>query len=404
MGRPKGSKNKVKEIIEEAIKVVEEKKEQENSFIQFGKPDIGNQEIEAVSNVLRSGWLGNGKIVKKFEQEFSDFMGGGHCVAVNSCTMGLMLSLRVLNMGQGREVITSPLTFAATVNAILIMGAKPVFVDVDETGCLDPDQIKDRVTDKTNCIMPVHFSGSSCNMGRMMEAAQSFGLKVIEDCAHAFGGFYIKPTSQNNIAGTYKLGTIGDFGVFSFYPTKNITSGDGGMVVTKYGDLAERIRILANQGLTSSAWNRYGTGPAYPYDVVHDGYKGNMTDLSAALGLAQLRRWPEISEKRGKIWKIYEENLGLKSSGHSQHFYTIRVKNRDIFRVKMWEMGIGTGLHYKPLHLEPAYKFLGYKKGDFPMAEKIGEQIVSLPVSSTMSEDDAKKVVKAVQLLKEESN
>ena len=370
-------------------------------FITFGEPDISQKEIDAVVAVLKSGWVGTGKVSRQFEQEFASHMGGGYAVAVNSCTMGLILAMRVCNLGQGKEVLTSPLTFAATVNAILQVGAKPVFVDVDDRGCLDPDLIANKVTDKTGGVIPVHYSGAAVNMGRLAQAAESFGLKVIEDAAHGFGGEYFPKTGLDRPVMPRKLGTMGDFGVFSFYATKNITSGEGGMIVTKYGDLAERIRILSNQGQTASAWDKYGTGPVHPYEVIHDGYKGNMPDVLSAIGLAQLRRWPELREKRAIVWKHYEDNLGLKDQGHSQHFYTIRVRNRDIFRQKMWEMGIGTGVHYTPLHLEPGYKNLGFKKGDFPMAEKIGSEVVSLPVSSKMNIDDADRVVRAVKMLRE---
>lgn len=376
-------------------------KNDEPTPIPFGRPDISTAEIEGVLAVLRSGWIGMGRVAKKFEEEFAEFMGGGYAVAVSSCTIGLQLAMRVCNLGGGKEVLVSPLTFAASVNAIIREGATPVFVDVDDRGCLDPDKIRDRITVKTQGVIAVHYTGCAVNMGRLAQAAESFGLKVIEDAAHGFGGEYVARSYSDKPALPRKLGTMGDYGVFSFYATKNITCGDGGMILTRYGDMAERIRILSNQGQTASAWRRQQTGPGHPNEIAFDGYKGNLPDLLAAVGLAQLRRWDDLKKKRGNIWAIYENAFGLKEQGHSQHLYTIRVRNRDHFRYKLWEMGISTGIHYNPLHLEPAYKYLGYKKGDFPVAERIGSETVSLPVSTTMTEDDAERVVKAVKLIRE---
>jgi len=345
---------------------------------------------------MRSGWIGTGKIGRKFEEKFSEFMGGGHSVAVNSCTMAMQLALRVCNLGENKEVITTPLTFAATINAILREGAKPIFIDVDDRGCLNPDYIKGAMTNKTQGLLPVHYTGSAVNMGELDRISKFHGLAVIEDAAHGFGGEYI----QNGHG--RKLGSIGDFGCFSFYSTKNITCSEGGMVFTRNGELAERIRTLSNQGQTSGAWNRYTNGPILPYEIAHDGYKGNLPDILAAIGLVQLERWPELQEKRSKIWRIYEDNFGLKEPGHSMHLYTIKVKNRDSFRMRMWEAGIGTGIHFTPLHLEPGFKFLGSKEGDFPVSERIGKETVSLPISTTMTEDDVYRVVNAVKSNREE--
>lgn len=397
MAWPKGMSRKNGAVQADIAVAPVVKKEPE--FITFGKPDISEAEINAVTNVMRSGWIGTGKVARQFEEAFVEHMGGGYAVAVNSCTMGLQLALRVSCVGQGNEVLVTPLTFAATINAIMREGATPVFVDVDDRGCIDPWKMKDWITNKTRAIIPVHYTGSACDMGYLMSMAKSYDLKVIEDAAHAFGGSYVPRENQL----VRKLGTIGDFGVFSFYANKNITCAEGGMVVTRSGELAERIRTLANQGLSSGAYSRFSTGPIMPFEVVHDGYKGNLPDVLAAIGLTQLKRWPELKEKRGKIWKIYEDAFGLREQGHSQHLFTIRVKSRDVFRQKMWEAGIGTGIHYHALHLEPAFKSLGYKPGNFPMAEKISNETVSLPISTTMTEEDAQRVVKAVNLYKEQN-
>lgn len=358
----------------------------ERPYIVFNKPDISSIEQDAVKEVLDSGWLSSGKVVKQFESEFEKFLGSGFAVAVSSCTDALLIALKVLSVGQNMEVITTPLTFAATINAILLAGATPKFVDVDTNGNMDPEHIRFAITNKTRAILPVHLYGACCDMARIVSAAQSFDCKVIDDCAHAFGGSYIGPGY------TKKIGTLADISCFSFYPNKNITCGEGGMIVTKRADLAERMRTISFQGLNTGAWKRYGSGAPSDYEVVHEGIKGNMSDVHAAIGLSQLRRWSDLKERRSKVWSIYEQAFGPKEVGHAQNIFTIRIKNRDEFRRKLHEEGIGTGVHYRPLHLEPGFKFLGYKEGNLPMAEKIGAETVSLPVSSTMTEDDAHRV------------
>lgn len=397
------------QVLESPAKPQNPPSPKERPFIVFGKPDIGEAEIAAVSDVLRSSWLSTGSVVRTFEQEFAKHIGGGYAVAVNSATMGLMLSMAVAAIGDDKEIITTPLTFAATLNSILAMRVRPVMIDVDEHGNLDPDKLEDYLRYKmpkdsrVRGILPVHMYGAACNMQVIMNMAGLYDLRVIEDAAHAFDGYYVGPSDKPGVPGPRRqIGTIGDFSVFSFYPNKNITSAEGGMVVTKRGEWAERLRGLTNHGMTANSWDRYGSGPIRNYEVAYPGYKGNMSDVHAAIGLTQLRRWPEMKIKRAKIWNIYEDAFGWKEPGHSQHLFTIRVKNRDIFRTRMHEAGIGTGIHYRPLHLEPAYYFLGYKAGDFPIAEKIGAETVSLPISATMSEDDARYVADTAKRIKEE--
>ncbi len=345
-----------------------------DKFIVFNQPDIGNEEIDAVTEVMRSGWIGTGKVARQFEEEFADFMGGGYAVAVSSCTIGLQLALKTLNIDPLSEVITTPLTFAATLNAILSVDAKPILVDVDKTGCIDMDLASKCCNRLTEAIIPVHYSGTPCDLTKFT----NHGIKIIEDCAHAFGSMMFKR---------------GDFQVFSFYANKNITSGEGGMVLTKDKKMADKIRIMSAQGLSHGAWARYGDGPVKKYAVEEVGCKGNLPDILAAIGLAQLRRWPEMKAKRLKVFRIYEKAFGFMPTEHSTHFYPLRVRNRDSVRQKLYLKGIGTGVHYKPLHLEPAYQFLHYNIGDFPMAEAWGNEELSLPVSSNMSEDDAYRVV-----------
>lgn len=358
-------------------------------FLTFGKPDISEREIEAVTKVLRSGWIGTGRVAREFEDEVCRFLGIGNAVAVSSATMGLILTLRAEGIGPGDKVITTPMTFAATVNAILSVGATPVFADVLLNGCINPESVREKIDDETKAIMPVHYTGISCEMDEIMAIAKEAHLIVIEDAAHGFGGEYVNGVPR-------KIGTMGDYGVFSFYATKNITAGEGGMVVTKDPKRAEIVRIFSQQGQSSGAWGRYKSGPISRYEVTYDGHKGNLPDLLAAVGLAQLQRFAELKEKRNRVWSIYEKAFGTRGVGHSQHLFTIDRLDRDTLREYLWAARIGTGIHYTPLHLEPAYQFMESKKGDFPVAEYIGERTVSLPVSPTMTKEDAEYVVENV--------
>lgn len=353
-------------------------------FITFGKPHISEDEISAVSDVLRSGWIGTGRVSKELEDEFVKYMGEGYAIAVSSCSIGLVVALRSVGICHGDKVLTSPLTFAATVNSILQVGAQPVFSDVNEKGCLDVAKINYK---SVNAIVPVHYTGSSCDMIFLSQEAYRQGIPVVEDAAHSFGGSYVyKPQ-----------GWFGEISVFSFYATKNITSGEGGMIYTKNKQVAMRCRMLSQNGQSSGAWGRYNSGPIENYQVASPGFKANMPDVLAAIGLVQLKRWPELKKKREKVWDIYAESFGKKENGHSKHLYTVRVKDRQSFREKLHAVGIGTGIHYESLHLQPAYSYLGYKKGDFPNAEKISEETVSLPLSNSMTEDDALRVVEEVK-------
>lgn len=361
-------------------------------FIPFNEADLTLAEVQAVSDVLLSGWLGNGRVAREFENKFSYHMGGMPCVAVNSCTMGLVLALRAENIGLDDEVITTPLTFAATINAILMVGARPVLVDVGDDGLIDPQEIKKVLRKSTKAIIPVHLWGQPCKMKEITMLAHEHGVLVIEDAAHAFGGIY-----EGN-----PLGSVGDYGVFSFYPTKNITCGDGGMIVCRKEDKIEKIRMLAAQGLDVDSWSRYGQGKARDYSVIFSGYKASMNDVAAVIGFTQLQRWSELRNKRARIWMIYEEIFGRKMKGHSHHIYEIRIDKRQEFRDELSKLGVGTGIHYKPLHFEVAYKFLGYKEGSFPKAEEIGKKTVSLPISSKMTREEAFYVCDSVNKIKGE--
>lgn len=350
-----------------------------NKFIPFGQPNISKEEIQAVADVLSSQWIGTGRITRQFEEEFVRYMGGGYAIAVSSCSIGLTIALKSIGLCHGDNVLTTPLTFCATVNSILNAGANPIFVDVDEDGLMDKSKIKPLILKgntyhEISCILPVNYLGKSAQI-------QPKNIPVVEDAAHSFGG----SCGYGNIT------------VFSFYATKNISCGEGGMIWTKNKELANKCRILSNNGQSNGAWSRYSSGPIENYSVVHPGYKGNLPDVLSAIGLVQLRRWPEMKKKRDRVWKIYEDSFGVKSAGHSHHLYTIHVRERQKLREKLYNKGIGTGVHYEALHLEPAYSFLGYKAGDFPNAEKIGRETVSLPISNSMTEEDAEYVVECVK-------
>lgn len=346
-------------------------------FIVFGKPDISKAEEDSVLEVLKSGWLSTGKKVREFESEFADMMGFKEAVAVSSCTDGLILSLITAGVGYGHEVITSPLTFVATVNAIIAVGAKPVFVDVKTSGLINPAEIEEKITHKTRAIIPVHYTGQVCDMTLLLQMAKKHNLWLIEDCAHMFGSDY-KPK--------------GDFAAYSFYPTKNITAGEGGMVLTKNSKDSEMIRILSMQGLSSGAHERYSTKKPATYSVIAPGRKSNMSDVHAAIGLTQLRRWNEIKAKRDIVWEVYEKEHWKRFPGHAKHLFTILSEHRDDLKDFLYSKGIGTGIHFNPVHMEPGYEFLGHRRGDFPQAERIGRMTLSLPVSSTMTKEDAEYV------------
>lgn len=376
-------------------------------FIVFGAPDIGDDEIREVVATMESGWLGTGPRVAAFEAQFAEFKGGAttQVAALNSCTAALHLSLIAAGVGPGDEVITSPLTFCATANAILHTGATPVLVDVDPRSMnIDPAFIEAAITPRTRALLPVHFAGLPCEMNEILGIASRHGLTVIEDCAHAVEAHYRgQPT-----------GTIGDFGCFSFYATKNVTTGEGGMVFARNEEHVRRIKTLALHGMTRDAWKRFSEDGYKHYQVVECGFKYNMMDLQAAIGTHQLARVEGSWEKRQAIWRRYqaafadlpvvcpaEPPLHVR---HAHHLYTLLIDeavcggSRDAFMARMTAQGVGVGVHYLALTEHVYYQEqLGWTPDDTPHATRIGRQTVSLPLSPALTESDVARVIEAVR-------
>ncbi len=374
------------------------------NFLIFGSPQIKQDEIDEVVDSLKSGWLSTGPKAKKFEEMFREYIGSKYAIALNSCTAGLYLSLLCCNIGNGDEVITTPMTFAATANVIEHVGAKPVFVDVGmDTININPEKILEKINAKTKAMLPVHFAGRPCNMDKICRIASENSLKIIEDGAHCIEGFYRGK----------KIGTIGDLTGFSFYVTKNLCCGEGGMVTTNNKDFAEKIQIYALHGLSKGAWGRYSDEGFKHYQVIVPGYKYNMMDLQAALGIHQLKRIEENLKRREEIWKKYDKafkDLSLvtpkepePNTRHARHLYTILLNleeleaDRDKIQQALYKENIGTGIHFISLHLHPYYKSkYRIKKEDFPNAAYISDRTISLPLSSKLTDEDVRDVIEAV--------
>ncbi len=374
-------------------------------FLVFGSPAVEEADIAEVVDTLRSGWIGTGPKTKQFEEDFKAYKGANSTIAVNSCTAALHLSLIAAEIGPGDEVITSPLTFAATVNTIIHVGATPVLADIDPvTMNIDPNEVEKKITPRTRALMPIHLAGRSCDMDALIAIADRHNLTVIEDCAHAI---------ETEYKGR-KAGTIGDFGCFSFYVTKNVITGEGGMVVMRDAVDAERIRIMSLHGMDKDAWKRFGTGGYKHYQVVDAGFKYNMMDLQAALGVQQLKRVEPYWQRREHIWNRYNTAFaGLPittpadpepDTRHAYHLYTVLVDearaglSRDDFLNAMQANNIGVGVHYMSIPEHPFYqdKF-GWDVEDYPHAMRVGRQTVSLPLSAKLTDDDVEDVITAVR-------
>ena len=376
-------------------------------FLPFALPDIGEDEINEVLDSLRSGWLTTGPKTKRFEEDFAVFAGNGtEAIAVNSATAGLHLALEAVGIGPGDEVITTTYTFTATAEVVRYLGADPVFVDIDPaTFNINPVLIEAAITPRTKAIIPVHFAGLSCDMNAILALARKHSLKVIEDAAHAL------PTTCN---GSLVGSLDSDATVYSFYATKTITTGEGGMIVTRNPDLAKRCRIMRLHGISRDAFDRYtSTKPSWHYEVVAPGCKYNMTDVAASLGIHQLKKAWVFQEKREVMAARYDNGfhdlpliLPPKAPAgdlHAWHLYVIRIADnarvaRDRFIELMAEKGIGCSVHFIPLHLHPYWRErYNLAPADFPQALQSYERVVSLPLFTRMTDDDQQRVIDSVR-------
>ncbi len=382
---------------------------EKDDFIVFGAPSIGEEEIQEVEATLRSGWLGTGPKVAKFEKEFAAYKGlpANQSAAVNSCTAALHVSMIAADLKPGDEVITTAMTFCATINSIIHAGLTPVLADIDiNTLNISPSSIEEKITPKTRAILLVHFAGRPCEMGAIMALADKHSLIVIEDCAHAIETEYKgKPA-----------GTFGDFGCFSFYVTKNLATGEGGMVLAKNKEKLSRVKRLALHGMTKDAWHRFGDEGYKHYQVVECGFKYNMMDIQAALGIHQLARVEHNWEKRQAIWNRYQDafkDLPITLPAevetehrHAYHLYTVLVDEtntnigRDQFLEAMTKKNIGIGVHYLSIPEHPYYQSTyGWKPEDTPNSTLIGRSTVSLPLSPGLNDNEIKRIIASVQNL-----
>ena len=377
-----------------------------DNFLVFAAPLIEEDEINEVVECLRSGWIGTGPRVVRFENDFRVYKGNwGFPVAMNSCTAALHISLLAAGLQPGDEVITTPLTFCATVNAIIHAGLVPRLADVDPvTMNIDPLAIERAITPKTRAVVIVHFAGRPCEMSAIIDITNRHGLKLIEDCAHAIETEYHGQ----------KAGTMGDFGCFSFYVTKNVITGEGGLVLARTEDEAKTCKRLALHGMSQDAWKRFGDDGYKHYRVVDCGFKYNMMDLQAALGIKQLEKVERHWRRRATLWQMYEEGLRdvplvlppapAVGTRHAYHLFTILIDpdrcgiGRDEFLNEITKMKIGVGVHYLSIPEHPIYqqKF-GWHPADVPNASRIGQQTVSLPLSPKLSDSDVRDVIEAVR-------
>lgn len=376
-----------------------------SNYLVFGQPLIEEAEIEEVVKSLRSAWLGTGPKVAAFEKKIAEYKRVKHAVAVNSCTAGLHLSCLAVGLGAGDEVIVPAMTFCASVNSIIHAGATPVLADVEsDTFNIDPEQVRLKISSRTKAIMPVHFAGRACNMDALGSLAREHNLKIIEDCAHAIETEYHGK----------KAGVMGDCGVLSFYSTKNIVTGEGGMVLTNDAEIAARIKILALHGMSQDAWKRFSDAGYKHYEVVEIGFKYNMMDLQAAIGMHQIKRVEKYWDRRRQIWQHYSEAFGdlpigipasiAANTRHAFHLYTLLIDEaragigRDEFVAELHRRNIGTGVHYRSIPVHPIYRQrFGWKPQHYPNADTIGRSTVSLPLSAKLSDDDVEDVISAAR-------
>ncbi len=371
-------------------------------FLPFSRPSIGSAEIEEVVRCLKSGWITTGPLCQAFEEKFRELTGSTHAVSLSSATAGMHLVLLALGIGEGDEVVTPSMTFASTVNMIMMLGARPVFVDVRyDTLNLDADLLEGKITPRTRAVIPVHFAGAPADMDRILEVAGRHGIPVIEDAAHAVGTY---------CRGTH-AGGFGHTAIFSFHPIKNITCGEGGMITHSDEEMEKKLRLLRFHGIERDAWKRYGKGGNPEYDIRRPGFKYNLTDMQAALGLAQLSRLEEINRRRAEIAGLYLEGLkgvaGIELPGvpeyghvHAWHLFIVKVTamGRGAFMAALSRYNIGFGLHFPACHLlSHVRERFGTGAGTLPKTERAAERIISLPLFPDMSNEDVQYVCDAIR-------
>lgn len=375
-----------------------------SDFLSFHLPDIGEEEITAVVDVLRSGWLTTGPATRAFEAAFARYVGAQHAVAVNSCTAALHLALAGAGIGPGDEVILPTMTFAATAEVVIHLGARPVLVDSKPDDLtMDCASFRKALTPRTKAVIPVHYGGHPCEMDDILSVARDCRLTVIEDAAHALPARYKQRA----------VGAIGDAACFSFYATKTLTTGEGGMITTDSADLADRMRVLSLHGISKHAWRRYMNDGDWHYDILAPGYKYNMPDLAAAIGLAQLAKCDRFRQLRARYAGMYNEAFAdipeliiphaSQHIEHAWHLYPLRLRlerlriDRTGFISALKQRNIGSSVHFIPLHLHPYYRDrFGYRPNQFPTASYAYERLVSLPIYTRMSESDVRDVIRAV--------
>ena len=379
-----------------------------DEFLPFHRPTIVQEDIDAVAEVLRSGWLTSGPRVQALEKAVTGRVGCRDAVAVSSCTAALHLSLVAAGVGAGDEVITTPYTFAASGEVILYTGARPVFVDVEpETANLDPDKVEAVITPRTRAIQPVHIAGYPCRLGELAEIADRHGLVMVEDAAHALGATYRgKP-----------VGSHSRFTCFSFYATKNLTTGEGGMVALNEEGDAEKVRVLSLHGLSRDAWKRYTSSGSWQYTIEELGFKYNLSDVAAALGLTQLERFDRDQARRGELAARYRTlladcdaiELPPSVDGHAWHLFIVRLRpgalsiDRDEVARRLQEARIGISVHFIPLHLHPLYRKMGHREGTYPIAEDLSRRVISLPLYPGMNDEDVDYVSSVIRWIASES-
>ncbi len=381
----------------------------QQSFIPFHVPSIGEEEIEEVADTLRSGWITTGPKTARFEADFAQYLGARHALAVNSATAGMHLALAALDLGPGDEAITTPLTFCATANVIIQVGATPVLADVLPDGNIDPASIAERITPRTKAVLPVHLAGKPCDMDAIWSLAQRHNLRVIEDAAHA---------TETQYRG-WRLASAGaprasDAVAFSFYATKNLTTGEGGMVATNSASLSERMRVLCLHGITKDAWNRYAEKGKWYYQVLESGFKYNLGDIASAIGIHQLRKLEEFAAVRRRLVAIYREELGevdelelpeeATDGRHAWHLFAIRLRleklriDRGEFMAELQRHGVGASVHFIPLPLHPFFaRWAERPENRCPRALALYERLVSLPLYPALGEEKVREVARRVR-------